>query len=177
VQADQIGQNAGRGELGRRVGTKVRRACRLVSKDRIIEYPPNRGSRSALWSGTPQRTVAASILVARLVGKVAGIIGAAALVVGLGRGRLPDGVRWTQLAGAAALCGIGFTVPLLFASLTLGTHQEFLPTVRASLLVASVLSLLIGGALLWVSLDTPSTVEGLPGPTRSQGPTAEGALG
>jgi Na+:H+ antiporter, NhaA family len=103
---------------------------------------------SSLWSDRSARTVGVAILVARLLGKIAGITLAVVVLVRLGVAGLPDGVRWRQLTGAAALCGIGFTVPLLFASLTLGGHPQLIGAVRASLLVASGLAFVIGAALL-----------------------------
>jgi Na+:H+ antiporter, NhaA family len=103
---------------------------------------------SALWSDRSARTVGVAIVVARLLGKIAGITVAVVVLVRLGAAGLPEGVRWRQLAGAAALCGIGFTVPLLFASLTLGGHPQLMGAVRSSLLVASALAFAVGAALL-----------------------------
>ena len=103
---------------------------------------------SALWSDRSARTVGVAIVVARLLGKIVGITLAVVVLVRLGAAGLPEGVRWRQLAGAAALCGIGFTVPLLFASLTLGGHPQLIGAVRCSLLIASGLAFAIGAALL-----------------------------
>ena len=54
-----------------------------------------------------------------VVGKFAGVLGASALAVRVGVGRLPEGVGWTHMAGVAALAGIGFTVSIFVSGLAL----------------------------------------------------------
>jgi Na+:H+ antiporter, NhaA family len=50
-------------------------------------------------------------------GKQVGVFAFAWFAVVLGLARLPEGVTWTQLYGAAILCGIGFTMSLFIGSL------------------------------------------------------------
>jgi Na+/H+ antiporter NhaA len=57
------------------------------------------------------------VVVGLVVGKLVGICGGALLAVRAGWGRLPQGVGPGQVAGGAALSGIGFTVSLLIAGL------------------------------------------------------------
>ena len=52
------------------------------------------------------------------------------------------------MGGAAVLCGIGFTVPLLFAHSAFGTDPTLLATTKVALLVASLLCGIIGLAIL-----------------------------
>ena len=59
--------------------------------------------------------VTLGIFVGYVVGKPAGITGAAWLVTKLSRGRLRPPVGWGAVAGAGAIAGIGFTVALLIA--------------------------------------------------------------
>jgi Na+:H+ antiporter, NhaA family len=61
--------------------------------------------------------IPAGIALGLLVGKLAGIFGTSWLAVRLGFARLPEGAGWAHLAGAALLCGIGFTMSLFIASL------------------------------------------------------------
>ena len=61
----------------------------------------------------------------------------ACVVVRLGLGRLPDGVRWRHLAGGAAVAGIGFTVPLLIAELAFVHDPPLVPAAELGLFAGS----------------------------------------
>ncbi|MGE0724581.1 MAG: Na+/H+ antiporter NhaA [Alphaproteobacteria bacterium] len=80
-----------------------------------------------------------------LLGKQAGVYGASRLAVAMGWARLPDGVGWHQLYGAAVLTGIGFTMSLFIGNLAY--HSDaFLDQVRLGVLVGSI------GAAVWGAL-------------------------
>ncbi|MEY9967872.1 Na+/H+ antiporter NhaA [Streptacidiphilus sp. MAP12-16] len=65
------------------------------------------------------------ILIAYVVGKPVGTVGAAWLLVRLSRGRVRPPVGWAGAVGSGAAAGIGFTVSLLIASLAFqGTELE-----------------------------------------------------
>lgn len=96
----------------------------------------------------PARSVAVALVVSRLVGKVVGIAGTAALLAAARVVRLPAGVSWLQLAGATALCGMGVTVPLLFASSEFAAHASLLAAARIGLLLATVAAALVGSAVI-----------------------------
>lgn len=51
------------------------------------------------------------------VGKQVGVFGMCWLAIKAGWCKLPEGVNWSMLYGAAALCGIGFTMSLFIGSL------------------------------------------------------------
>ena len=89
-----------------------------------------------------------ALVAARTAGKALGILGACLLAIRLGFGRLPRGVGWRQLAGAALLCGIGFTVPLLFAEHTFAGDPAQLAATKVALLGASVLCAIAGHVVL-----------------------------
>ena len=89
-----------------------------------------------------------AVLGARVLGKLIGITGAVALAIRLGLGTLPDRSKWRHMGGAAVLCGIGFTVPLLFAHSAFGTDPTLLATTKVALLVASLLCGILGLAIL-----------------------------
>lgn len=61
--------------------------------------------------------VALAVALGLALGKVVGITGCSWLVVRLGLGLMPEGTTWPQVAGAAALAGIGFTVALFVSDL------------------------------------------------------------
>ena len=88
-----------------------------------------------------------AIVVGLVAGKTIGVAGASWLGVRLGIGRLPDGVPWPLLVGGAALAGIGFTVALFIAQLSL-TDQTLLAQAKVGVLAASTLAALIGATTL-----------------------------
>ena len=86
-----------------------------------------------------------------VVGKLVGVFGMSRIAVGLGLASLPEGVRWPHVAGVSLLCGVGFTMSLLIASLAfehVGTGQPGVE--RLGILVGS----LVAGSLGYVALST-----------------------
>lgn len=90
------------------------------------------------------------IVLARLVGKMVGISLACLIVVRLGVGRLPVGVTWGHMVGGAAVAGIGFTVPLLFAEQAFAAHPPLVAASQAGLLAGSVSAFVVGATILVV---------------------------
>jgi NhaA family Na+:H+ antiporter len=91
--------------------------------------------------------VTRGVVLGLVMGKLAGILGASWLAVRLGVGRLPGGVSWREIAGAAGVAGIGFTVALFVAELAFeGT--EFLDAARLGVFAASAIAGCLGYALL-----------------------------
>jgi NhaA family Na+:H+ antiporter len=83
--------------------------------------------------------VPAGIALGLLAGKLGGIFGASWLAVRLGFARLPEGTGWMHLAGAALLCGIGFTMSLFIASLAFEGEAASLGTQsRLGILAGSI---------------------------------------
>jgi NhaA family Na+:H+ antiporter len=78
------------------------------------------------------------------------LIGASALAVWLRVAVKPDAYSWRQLAGAGALAGIGFTMSLFIAGQAFPVGSDF-AAAKIAVFVASVLSALIGVALLWTA--------------------------
>ncbi len=91
--------------------------------------------------------LAIGIVAGLVVGKVAGIMLGSVLAVRFAGSRLPPGIGWTHLLGVAALGGIGFTVSLFIAGLAF-TDESLLDTAKLSILAASVISGVLGSALL-----------------------------
>jgi NhaA family Na+:H+ antiporter len=101
--------------------------------------------------GPPGATaVFAGVAAARVAGKLGGITLACLLVVRLGLGRLPAGVRWRHMAGGAAVAGIGFTVPLLIAELAFTSNPPLVTASELGLFAGSAAAFAVGaGILIW----------------------------
>ncbi len=91
--------------------------------------------------------VAIGITAGLVLGKIAGISGAAWLAVKMNLGRLPDGVSWRVIVGGSAVAGIGFTVSLFIAGLAF-TDPGLVDEAKIGVLVASVVAGTIGALLL-----------------------------
>jgi NhaA family Na+:H+ antiporter len=91
--------------------------------------------------------VTLGVVLALVVGKLAGITVASLAAVRSGVGTLPTGVTVRHLVGAAALAGIGFTVSLFVAELSFD-DPLLTDEAKVGVLVASVLAGGLGTALL-----------------------------
>lgn len=99
--------------------------------------------------GPPGATaVFVGVGLARVPGKLVGITVACLVVVRLGLGRLPAGVRWRHLAGGAAVAGIGFTVPLLIAELAFAHDPPLVTAAELGLFAGSAAAFAVGAAIL-----------------------------
>ncbi len=121
--------------------------------------------------GPPGATaVFVGVGLARVVGKLGGITLACLLVVRLGLGRLPDGIRWRHLAGGAAVAGIGFTVPLLIAERAFAHDPPLVTAAELGLFAGSAAAFAVGAAILaWAGPGQPGLGAGAP-------PSDEGPL-
>jgi NhaA family Na+:H+ antiporter len=82
-----------------------------------------------------------------VLGKPLGVMLFAWGAVRGGLGDLPAGVSWRQVAGVAALCGIGFTMSLFIGSLAFDA-PESLEHAKIGILLGSALSALLGALFL-----------------------------
>jgi NhaA family Na+:H+ antiporter len=89
-----------------------------------------------------------AIMAGLVIGKPLGLVSASALAVRLGLAVKPDAYSWRQLAGAGALAGIGFTMSLFIAGQAFPAVADF-AAAKIAVFAASVLSAIIGVALLW----------------------------
>src|SRR5690606_34500515 len=85
-----------------------------------------------------------------VIGKPVGLLSASALAVWLGLAIKPSAYSWRQLAGAGALAGIGFTMSLFIAGQSFPIATDF-AAAKIAIFVASILSAIIGVALLWTA--------------------------
>lgn len=81
------------------------------------------------------------VIVAYVVGKPIGVVGASWILTRCTRGRLRPDVGWAAVTGSGTIAGIGFTVSFLIASLALG--GELLADVKVGVLTAAVVASLI----------------------------------
>ena len=79
------------------------------------------------------------IILGLVAGKPIGILGTTWVAVRLSAGRLPKGVTWTHVCGAAAVAGIGFTMSLFVAALAFPDPQ-MLANAKLAVLTASLTS-------------------------------------
>ncbi|MCI4567593.1 Na+/H+ antiporter NhaA [Lysobacter sp. CFH 32150] len=96
------------------------------------------------------------IVLALVLGKPIGIVGAALLLKAFGWVRMPAGMDLRALFGLGVLCGIGFTMSLFIASLAYHDPLRYDEAVLG-VLAASVLAALGGYAWLRVTLPAPGT--------------------
>jgi NhaA family Na+:H+ antiporter len=93
------------------------------------------------------------IAVGLFAGKQLGVFLFAWLAVVAGLARLPEGVTWAQLYGAAILCGIGFTMSLFIGSLAFDqVNASAASTDRLGILVGSLISAVAGYLFLRFAL-------------------------
>jgi Na+:H+ antiporter, NhaA family len=90
----------------------------------------------------------AAIICGLTLGKPAGFMLASWAAVKLGLAEKPAAYSWRQLAGAGALAGIGFTMSLFIAGQAFPGAQDF-AAAKIAVFAASVLSAVIGVAILW----------------------------
>ena len=105
------------------------------------------GGLSGLVTSLQDR-VALGIVVALVVGKSIGILGATALVSRFTRARLDESLSWWDVFGASLLAGIGFTVSLLIGELAFGAGSERDEHVKVGVLTGSLIAATLAAVVL-----------------------------
>ncbi|MFT5448977.1 MAG: NhaA family Na+:H+ antiporter [Gammaproteobacteria bacterium] len=99
--------------------------------------------------------LSAAIFVGLLVGKPVGIL----LGVWLGRVSglvtLPDGLSWRHIIGIGLLGGIGFTMSIFIATLSVGDNADLLEIAKQSVIAASLCAGVLGYA--WLRWACPAS--------------------
>ena len=93
------------------------------------------------------------ILLGLFVGKQVGVFAFSWMAVKSGLARLPSGVTFAQVYGAAILCGIGFTMSLFIGMLAFenAAPGEVIVTDRIGILAGTLISAIVGSLVLhWV---------------------------
>jgi Na+/H+ antiporter NhaA len=97
--------------------------------------------------------VTLGILLGYVMGKPAGTVAAAWLLVRISRGTIRPPVGWAAVTGAGAIAGIGFTVSLLIASLAF--HGSLLAEAKVGVLSAALCASLLGWAVFRLTALLP----------------------
>jgi len=100
-----------------------------------------------------------AILLGLFIGKQVGVFGAIWATVVLGLATRPAGTTWTQLYGAAILCGIGFTMSLFVGELAFPDASGYGELAKLGTLAGSLLSALFAYAVLRLGSPPDSIVE------------------
>ena len=95
-----------------------------------------------------QNPVPLGVALGLFVGKQVGVFAFAWAAIKAGLADLPANATWPQLYGVALLCGIGFTISLFIGLLAFPTSADLQDATKLGVLLGSILSGLIGAALL-----------------------------
>ncbi len=110
--------------------------------------------RSVAWGEALSSRVTIGVFAGLVIGKFVGISLFSWAAVRVGWARLPSGVQWKHLMGAAWLAGIGFTMSLFIAQLAF-QRPEIVDEAKLGVLLASVLSATVGLSwLFWAGSQT-----------------------
>ena len=95
------------------------------------------------------------------LGKQIGIFGAVWLAVKFGFAFKLRGATWLQIYAVAMLCGIGFTMSLFIGALAFPGNEELIEDAKLGVLMGSLLSAIVGYAILRVARPHASDDEPL----------------
>ena len=95
-----------------------------------------------------QNPVPLGVALGLFVGKQVGVFAFAWAAIKTGLADLPANATWPQLYGVALLCGIGFTISLFIGLLAFPSSADLQDATKLGVLLGSILSGLIGAALL-----------------------------
>lgn len=110
-------------------------------------------SFSGVAPGAFSNGIAWGIILGLFIGKQVGIFVFTWVLVKLRISHLPKQVRWIDVYSVGVLCGIGFTMSLFIGTLAFGSHQSpQMVSVRFGVLIASILSGILGYCFLFMSL-------------------------
>ena len=103
----------------------------------------------ASWA-TLAQPIPLGIALGLVAGKAVGVLGTSWLLIASGIGERPAQATWTQVAGVAVLCGIGFTMSLFIGSLAFeGQGPAYELQLKLGVLGGSLVAALLGSAILW----------------------------
>lgn len=95
--------------------------------------------------------VTLGVFLGLVLGKFLGISSFAWLAVKIGFAKLPDGVEWRHILGAAWLGGIGFTMSLFIGQLAFTGNPALFEEARLGIIMASVIAAIAGLTWLYIS--------------------------
>ena len=89
------------------------------------------------------------------VGKQVGVFGAIRFADLSGIAKRPTNASWLEIYGASVLCGVGFTMSLFIGVLAFSKSSEAVESAKLGTLLGSVLSALVGFAVLRFARQLP----------------------
>ena len=104
------------------------------------------------WAGELASGNSLGIIVGLVVGKPLGIVLLSFLAVSLGLCRLPADLRWSHLAGAGLLGGIGFTMSIFIANLAFAGQPDLVNASKMAIFAASLVAGILGFVWLKVTI-------------------------
>jgi NhaA family Na+:H+ antiporter len=110
------------------------------------------------WGSALSEKVTLGVVFGLVLGKFAGISLFSWVAVYVGLGRLPAGVAWKHLLGAAWLGGIGFTMSLFISQLAF-IDSLYIEQAKLGILLASVISAIFGLVWLYSAADRKHGME------------------
>jgi NhaA family Na+:H+ antiporter len=119
-------------------------------------------SLGGLEEGALTTPLALGIIAGLVAGKAVGVFLFGSLGVALGLARLPARASLVHFAGVAFLCGIGFTMSLFIGNLAFPDEPGRMAVVRLSVLAGSLVSALVGVAVLLMA-NRSTAFSGQPG--------------
>ena len=108
-------------------------------------------SMSGLGAGPILAPLPLGIAAGLFVGKQVGIFGSVWLCARFGLAGRLAGATWLQIYGVSILCGIGFTMSLFIATLAFPGRPLLIEEAKIGILAGSILSALVGYALLRIA--------------------------
>ncbi|WP_114286101.1 Na+/H+ antiporter NhaA [Candidatus Halocynthiibacter alkanivorans] len=102
-------------------------------------------------AATVTNPVVLGVSLGLVLGKFIGITGASWLVLRLGVAELPKDTRFSQIAGASLLAGIGFTMSIFVAQLGFKNQPEMLLMAKTGILAASLFAGICGFIWLYIA--------------------------
>jgi NhaA family Na+:H+ antiporter len=96
-----------------------------------------------------------AVMLGLFLGKQLGVFAAVRIGDSFGICCRPEGASWPQIYGASILCGIGFTMSLFIGGLAFPDHPETVDAAKIGTLAGSLLSALMGWAVLRATAPAP----------------------
>jgi NhaA family Na+:H+ antiporter len=100
--------------------------------------------------------ISVGIIVGLCLGKLIGILGASSVIAKSNLGELPKGIRWSDIGGLSMMAGIGFTMSIFIAELSLA-DERLLQIAKVGIITASVISATLG--IAWFKWSNRKTAD------------------
>jgi len=98
-----------------------------------------------------------------VVGKQVGIFSSIVIADKLGFAKRPKEASWAEIWGVSVLCGIGFTMSLFIGELAFPDYRELIDEAKIGILMGSLVSAVLGYAILRLTTDHPNDHSADPG--------------